>query len=186
MNWLDTETKAILQKANEPKLAPSRAAEFALVLVKKGPDLPRLIRAINRINECNEEKAAELADRPVPVTINLDLSEEDAVYGQFELISCDSIGVFVRSEVLGQNEQGYIHALFGKILQSAEFKPVKVKVVEVPETESGQKFVDQFLGPVFPGRKPVFPLSVEVPFKKARIMIHWATRVGAKVQRDPG
>jgi hypothetical protein len=185
MNWLDTETKAILHKASEPKRAPSRAAEFALVLVKKGLDRPRLIRAISRINECSEETAAELADRPVPVAINCDLSEEDAVYGQFELISCDSIGVLVRSEVLGQNEKDYIHALFGKILQSAEFKPVKVKVVEVPDTEPGQKFVDQFLGPATPGRKPVFPLSVEVPFKKARIMMHWATRVGANVQRDP-
>lgn len=185
MNWLDTETKAILQKASEPKLAPSRAAEFALVLVKKGSDRQRLVRAISRINECSELKAAELADRTVPVTINFDLSEEDAVYGQFELISCDAIGVFVRSEVLGQSEKGYIQALFGKILQSPEFKPVKVKVVEVPETESGQKFVDQFLGMTILRQKPVFPLSVEVPFKKARIMEHWATRVGAQVQRDP-
>ena len=185
MNWLDTETKAILQKANEPKLAPSRAAEFALVMVQKGPDRQRLVRAISRINECSESKAAELAERPAPVTINSDLSEEDALFGQFELISCDSIGVFIRSEVLGQSGKGYIQALFGKILQSAEFKPVKVKVVEVPETESGQKFVDQFLGMTILRQKLVFPLSVEVPFKKARIMMHWATRVGAQVQRDP-
>ncbi len=155
------------------------------MLVKKGPDRTRLIRAISRINECNEEKAAGLADRPVPVTINFDLSEEDAVYGQFELISCDSIGVFVRTEVLGESEKGYIQALFGKILQSTEFKPVKVKVVDVPETEPGQKFVDQFLGMAILRQRPVFPLSVEVPFKKARIMMHWATRVGAQVQRDP-
>ena len=100
-------------------------------------------------------------------------------------VSCDSIGVFVRSEVLGQSEKGYIQALFGIILQSPEFKPVKVKVVEVPETESGQKFVDQFLGMTILRQKLVFPLSVEVPFKKARIMMHWATRVGAQVQRDP-
>ena len=185
MNWLDTETKAILQKADEPKPAPSRAAEFALVLIKKAPDRPRLVRAISRINECSEPKAAALADRPVPVTINIDLSEEDAIYGQFELISCDAIGIFVRSEVLRQSERGYTQALFGRILQSAEFKPVKIKVVEVPETESGQKFVDQFLGPIIPRRKPAYPLSVEVPFKKARIMMHWATRVGAQVQRDP-
>ena len=144
-----------------------------------------MIRAISRINECSESKAAELADRPVPVTINIDLSEEDAVFGQFELISFDAIGVFVRSEVLRQSEMGYSHALFGKTLQSAEFKPVKIRVVEVPETESGQKFVDQFLGPTIPRRKPAYPLSVELPFKKARIIMRWATRVGAQVQRDP-
>jgi hypothetical protein len=185
MNWLDTKTKEILQKEQDPKLAPPKAAEFALVLIRKGTDHQRLVRAICRINECRELEAIKLARLPDPVTINPGLTQEEALFGQFELICCDAIAAFIRSEVLRQNEKSYLEALFQKVLQSPEFKPARIDVFEVPATESGQRFVDQFLGIPLPGQKRrVARFSVWVPFKKARIMMHWATRVGVQLHCD--
>ena len=185
MNWLDTETKAILHKPGEPKLAPPRAAEFALVLLRKGADLARLIRAVHRINNAGPLSAAiTLSYRPTPVVIHPGLSETEALFGQFELICCDAAAVFVRSEVLsGQDQEGYLDSLFRRLLQSPEFRPTKVDVLEIPATESGQSFADQFLGPAATERmKGAGPLSLCVPYKKARIMKHWAARIGARVE----
>ena len=89
MNWLDTETKAILQREPEPPLAPPKSGEFALVLIRSGTDHQRLVRAIRRINDCGEGRAVELARAAPPVTINAGLSQEEALFGQFELICCD-------------------------------------------------------------------------------------------------
>jgi hypothetical protein len=182
MNWLDTQTKEILQRVPGQKLAPAKVPEFALVMLKKGRDEERLVRAICRINECSESDAREFARKPTPVTINPDLSEEDALFGQFELVCCDAVSVFVRSEVLEQGDKRYLQSLFEQVLHSSEFAPAKVEVLDVPATESGQKFVDQFLGvlPQSQGFQST-KLSASVPFKKARIMKHWATRVGARV-----
>jgi hypothetical protein len=46
MNWLDPQTKEILQKVPDEKLAPPKAAEFALVLLRKGPDHQKLIKRL--------------------------------------------------------------------------------------------------------------------------------------------
>jgi hypothetical protein len=186
MNWLDTETKAILQKEHEPKQAPPKAAEFGLVLIRKGSDEERLIRAICRINDCPESEGIAVARKPTPVIINLGLTEAEALLGQFELICCDSVAAFVRSEVLsGRDQKGYLAALFQRVLQSPEFRPTRIDVLEVPATEAGEKFMDQFLGNPVPGEKrPVDEFSLWVPYKKARLMKHWATRVGAQVQCD--
>jgi len=187
MNWLDTETKAILQKKPEEKLAPPKVGEFALVLLRKGTDHRRLVHAICRINNCAETKAEHLADLPAPVTINRGLTEGEALFGQFELICCDAISIFFRSEVLvllGQDE-GHRHALYQKFLASPEFQQTKVDVLEIPITEAGEKFAEQFLGFPFPGPKKDSDFSVFVPFKKARIMKHWADRIGARVRCNP-
>jgi hypothetical protein len=183
MNWLDTETKAILQKDHEVRLAPPKAAEFALVLIRKGTDHERLVRAIRRINECPEVEAIALARSPVPITINSGLTEAEALFGQFELICCDAVAVFIRSEVMEQSEPAYIQSLFQQVLQSPEFKATRVEILEIPENDSGERFADQFLGASRhqqderSGR-----VTVLTPFKKARIMRHWARRVGARIE----
>jgi len=182
MNWLDTQTKEILQKVVEPKLAPPRAAEFTLVLVRQGADHARLIRAIRRINDCEETEAVELLAQRMPVRVNSDLSEGDALWGQFELICCDAVGIFIRSEVLDQMDLAEFQSLVQKTSQSTEFQPAAVTIAEIPRNEPGLSFVDQFLGSYEPSRDAALPLMVVVPFKKARIMQHWATRVGAKLR----
>jgi len=186
MNWLDTETKAILQQEYDPKLAPPKVGEFALVLLQKGADLDRLIRAVSRINECSKEAAVGVTSLPLPITINSGLAEAEALYGQFELICCDAVAAFIRSEVWqDQSNSEYMKALLRKVLRSPEFRSINLEVLEVPATESGQKFVDQFLGHSQWSRNGEgLPLSVRVPFKKARIMDHWAARIGAQVKCD--
>jgi len=179
MNWIDTQTKELLQKVPDDPLAPSKNAEFALVLIRKGQDRQRLINAIIQINKCSESDAAILASRRTPVTINPDLTEGDALLGQFELICCDAISIFLRSEVIDQNDRSYLWPLFKKVMESREFKPATVSITEVPKTESGEKFMDQFLG----GSRAT-PVTLTIPFKKARIMEHWATRIGAQLKFD--
>jgi hypothetical protein len=182
MNWLDTETKAILQRVDDPKVSPSKVAEFALVLGYKGSDWQRLVRAVCRVNDCSHAQAAELVLRPPPVTINLDLTEEEATFGQFELICCDAISAVIRSEVAGQADIDYLRDLLRRISHSPEFEPATVRIEDVPLNEAGQRFVDQFLGmKVQTLRESGFPRTFTMPMKKARIMKHWATRVGAQV-----
>ena len=186
MNWLDTETKSILQKAHEPKSAPPKAAEFALVLLRKGTDRQRLVRAICRINECSEADVSALSRLPVPLPISFDLDETEAVYGQFELICCDAVGAFFRSEVLLEQTGAYLQSLYRQVLKSPEFKPTRIDVLDVPTTDSGEKFVDQFLGVRLSGQKRrVSRFSVWVPYKKVRIMMHWAARVGVQAEWNP-
>jgi hypothetical protein len=182
VNWLDTQTKEILQKAGDDKIAPSKAAEFALVLLRKGPDDQRLIEVIAEINNCNEAAAAVLAKRDTPITVNPDLTEEAALWGQFELVCCDAVSVFLRSEIIGQNDQSYLRPLFKKISGSSEFRPTTVNILQVPATESGDKFLTQFVR--IPTVKHTFPIKLKVPFKKARIMEHWANRIGAQVRLE--
>jgi hypothetical protein len=181
MNWLDTQTKAILQRVQDDKLAPAKTAEFALVLLRKGSDQQRLVDAIVEINKCSEADAGVLASRTTPVTINTGLREEDALWGQFELVCCDAVGIFLRSEVLEQNDGSYLRPLFKKVSESSEFRPATVSILRVPTTESGEKFLEQFVGPA--ALKRVFPITLTMPFKKARIMEHWASRVGAEMKK---
>jgi hypothetical protein len=183
MNWLDTETKAILQKEHEPTPTLCKAAEFALVLIRNGAIDGRLVRAIRRINECGESEAIELSRQPTPFTINPGLTEAEALFGQFvgqfELICCNAVAAFIRSKViLEQDDYIYLRSLFQKVAQSPEFRPTRIDILEVPATEAGERFVDQFLGSAV--RDESF--SGVVPYKKARIMKHWAARVGAEVR----
>jgi hypothetical protein len=182
MNWLDTQTKELLQKVSDEKLAPSKTAEFALVLLRKGPDRQRLVDAIIEISKCSEADAAVLASRSTPVTIHPDLTEEEALWGQFELICCDAVSIYLRSEVVEQNDRSYLWPLFQKVSESAEFRPATVSLTHVPPTESGEKFLEQFAGSS--GLKRAFPMRFTVPFKKARIMEHWASRVGAQMKME--
>ena len=190
MNWIDTETKAILQRQNEPPLAPSKVAEFALVLGPKGVDRDRLIRAVRRINDCSRSAAIALVGQPSPVTINLDLTEEEATLGQFELVCCEAISAVIRSEVAGEADREYLAELLEQISHSPEFQSTTIRIDDVPMTETGRKFVDQFLGMDLERLKELgFPRRFVMPAKKARIMKHWAERVGAQVRdntAEPG
>jgi len=180
MNWLDTQTKELLQKARNEKPAPSKTAEFALVLLRKGLDHQRLVDSLREIRKCSDSEAVRLAARPAPFTIHPDLTEEEALWGQFELICCDAVSIYLRSEVIEQNDSSYLLPLFKKILESSEFKPATVTITQVPATESGEKFLEQFAGDS--ALKRPFPVTFTVAFKKARIMEHWASRVGAQLK----
>jgi hypothetical protein len=182
MNWLDTETKALLQRDDQPTLVPAKVSEFALVLGSSGVDKKRLIRAVCRINECDHSTALDLLRQPPPVVINSDLTEEDATLGQFELVCCAAVSAVVRSEVAVEGDREYLSHLLASVSCSSEFRPITIRVDDVPMTEAGQNFADQFLGmDVGRLRELGFPRRFTMPAKKARIMKHWAARIGAKV-----
>lgn len=185
MNWLDTKTQELLQAEPPQKLAPRRVAEYGVVLLKKGTDQHRLIRAVRRINDCSDSRAEALLGKPLPITINPDLQYGDAQLAQFELICCDAVGAILSSEVLDCGARDYLMSLFKRVAQSSEFSSCEVTIMEVPCSKDGLKFADQFLGVDAPSLQLLdFPVRMEVSLKKARIMKHWAERIGAGLECD--
>lgn len=181
MNWLDTQTQELLQAPPPGKTAPSKVAEYGLVLLRKGSDQHRLARAVSRINDCTDSEAEALLRRSLPVTINPDLEFGDAQLGQFELICCDAAAAILSSEVLEHGGRSYLRSLFERVSASPEFEPCTVTIVDIPQSNDGQKFADQFIG--FDSER-LKGAQLDVPFKKARIMKHWADRIGARVDLD--
>ena len=117
----------------------------------------------------------------MPVTSGLSLG--DAMLGQFELVCCDSVSVFLRDEIVSSAEQEYLTQLYQQFPESPEFQSVTVTVVSLPDTVSGKHFADQFLGEadviVHGSRGP--SRCENMMRKKARIMTHWAQKIGAEI-----
>jgi hypothetical protein len=157
-------------------------AEFALILLRKGPDHQRLVDAIIEINKARKANAAALASRATPVTIKSGLTEAEALWAQFELICCDAVSIYVRTEVIEQNDKAYLAGLFKEVSESPEFRPANVTIIQIPATESGEKFLERFVGTS--GLIRSFPMTLTVPFKKARIMEDWAARIGAEIKLE--
>jgi hypothetical protein len=131
--WLDTETKALLQRVPPEKCAPPDTCTFTLVLLRRGWDRVRMARYLTRIPGLSKERAATLALRPgVPVASSLSLA--DALLGQFELICCDSSSIFLRDEVVSSAAREYLSQLYSQFQQSREFEKVIVTVSCVPRT----------------------------------------------------
>ena len=178
-SWLDTETKALLQKSPPKKLAPPDTAAFSLVLLSiYRHDIEREIRAIQRILQTsNNVEARHLLGQPLPVRITEGLTHGDALLGQFELISCDSVSVFIEDDVVKSASQDYLDNLYQQLLSSDEFQEVLVQIDSLPANDQGNKFVDQFIG----DSVQKFPSDLTTLRKKARIMQHWAAKIGGAV-----
>lgn len=181
MSWLDPQTQELLESSPPERPAPAKTSEFGLVLLRKPAEQRRLERAIVRVNDCDAAAAAELAARPVPLFVNLDLSYGDALLGQFELICCDAPAAILPSEVLERAAARYLADLFAQVAASEEFRPTSVTIHALPENEEGARFVDQFLG--LEGLALLaLPLELTAPLKKGRIMAHWAEKIGGHVE----
>ena len=176
--WLDTETKALLRKSPPNKLAPPNTKGFTLVLLsiyRHQPD--RLIRAIQRIRPDSREEAHARLNQKMPMSLKHGLTESDALLGQFELICCDAISVFIPDDVITFGTSEYLIDLYNNLLHSEEFSDTDVIVASIPDSESGTEFIDQFFGSFDKS-----PTTVTVPYKKARIMTHWGSKIGADIQ----
>ena len=79
-------------------------------------------------------------------------------------------------EVVRHAESDYLKGLYRRLIQSDEFAGTIVKINSIPKSAKGEEFVDQFLGSV-----NSLPVNANFHFKKARIMIHWANKIGADV-----
>jgi hypothetical protein len=163
------------------------ASGYTLVLFERGPHRDRLRRAIDRICREPERAIDPLLDGPCPAVVRRGLSLDEAIAGQFELISCDSVSVFVRDGVAAHGSRQYLGELYRRLRLSPEFRPVIVAISFIPDSDGGRRFCDQFLAasdahPVCFGR----PIAIRdlVFQKKARNMAHWAKEIGVSMIID--
>jgi hypothetical protein len=177
--WLDTQTKAILQGKDPPRIAPPLEAGFSLILLERGQNSELFQRAISRILEPEKNKTMhDISNKPCPIAIQSLISYENASLGQFELICADSISVILRDDVAMDGESDYLESLYQSLRRSQEFQIVLASLLTVPVGDRGQNFCDQFLGCT----KVLPPITISTTFKKARIMQHWAGQIGAEFE----
>ena len=66
-------------------------------------------------------------------------------------------------------------------MRSLEFEPVTVRLIAIPSNAPGRRFSRQFLGVAI---GVATPSEIEVHRKKARLMMHWATKCGADLEAE--
>ena len=177
-SWLDTETKAFLEKSPPNKLAPPDTVAFTLLLLSIWRrDERRLTRACERIQLESGESARLRLQDDLPLSIKNGLTHADALLGQFELISCDAISIFLTDEVVNGASQKYLHDLYQSLRRSDEFAKTSVRIENLPNSDPGEEFIDQFLAT----QDCVLPTTITTLRKKARIMCHWGNKIGGHV-----
>lgn len=180
--WLDTETKAILQPAPPAKLAPPDTVGFSIVLLSRTNDQARLRYALMKAGCSEAVSNVALAGR-CPHVVATGLALDDARLALLELACCDSVAVFIRDEVVAANDQAYLSGLYSELSTSEEFERVGIEIRSVPCGEQGRGYLQQFLGMDARSLERVgFPLHRTVMRNKARIMCHWGRQIGADVR----
>jgi len=179
-SWLDTETKAALQKLPPEKLAPATTDTFAVVVLSLGSphDRVRHVRAFDRVLRTSLEDAERQITRTPPFVIKRELTLSDAMLAQFELVCSDIVSIFLSDDVVANAEPDYLASLYRSVAHAAEFQALSVRVHSIPNDEDGLAFAEQFIGPSL----PLLPFEMIAMRKKARIMTHWANKIGAKVE----
>jgi hypothetical protein len=166
MDWLDTETKALLQRSPPEKLAPPDMATFALVLlacdVQQG------------VAEAWESEADRVRSGRLPVCVKKGLTYSDGQIAHFELLCRDAASVIIADDVVAEAPADYLAGLYEELRRIDEFELVTVLIYSLPDGPIGQEFFDRFLR----GRKPALAFPLKLMRKKARIMQHWAARIG--------
>ncbi|MHB1035475.1 MAG: hypothetical protein ACYC35_12135 [Pirellulales bacterium] len=143
-------------------------------------DRPWQARAFHRVLQTSLAEAQLQTFRNGPFVLRDKLTLTDAMFGQFELISADIVSVFIADEVMANAKPAYLAALFRDLRASDEFALVAISVVTIPHGEAGAAFFEQFLGAC----RPALPHRVETTRKKARIMTHWAAKLGGAVSQE--
>ncbi len=181
-DWLDTETKAYLQQSPPSKLAPSTIGSFSLVVLRRDPlpDRRRQAQAFERVLEGPSKDGALFTTARVPFVLKRGLILSDAMLGQFELICCDIVSVFLADEVALSADPKYLADLYRDLLASDEFAMVTVSVTALPPGNSGLEFVRRFIA----DSPPPLPHRMRATRKKTRIMRHWARKLGGTVSEE--
>jgi hypothetical protein len=182
--WLDTQTKAILQPTPPEKRTALETSGFTLILLEKGFWHDRLARALERIGREPERPMTWLLDTACPAVVRYGLTLDDAIVGQFELICCDCISVFLRDEVVVQGDSDYLRVLYCQLRDSLEFQAVFIRIMFIPHTDVGRLFCDQFLSSAEDKKIRYgsdIMMRARVFRKKARMMAHWAIEIGVRL-----
>jgi len=177
--WLDPETKALLDKSPPTKLAPATTEGSPLILLARPEEVTKpLVRAVARVCQSSPEEAKRLLGLELPLGIRSELAYPDAMLGQFELVSADAIAVFIADRVAWGADRDYLDHLFAQLRDSPEFELVETRIELVPETSKGRKFSDQFFGDDQRWRTE----PIRVSRKKARMIEHWTAKIGGKAR----
>jgi hypothetical protein len=184
-DWLDTETKAILQGVPPEKLAPPGIAGFTLVLLSKSSNHKRLRQGLAKTGCLDSDASTAILAGTCPQIVATGLTLENALLGQFELACCDSASVFLRDEVVAEDDRDYLAQTYADLLTSQEFQPVRIEIRSVPDDERGRRFLDQFVGTDEASLQPIgLPLCHTAMKKKARFVCHWGGKIGADVRME--
>ena len=175
-DWLDTETRAILCQ-RPPAVHTAIGTEgYSLLLLKAGADENRAIQAVSEIQRHGAMNATG-----VSIVVAQQLTLDDAMAGQFALSCCDCVSAFVADEVVCSSNAEYLHELSDAVMQSPEFEPVTVRLISIPPNEMGRRFAWQFLGVAVGIARPC---EIQVHWKKARLMMHWARACNVHLEVD--
>ncbi len=154
MDWLDTETKALLQRSPPEKLAPPDTASFSLVLlacdVQQG------------VAEAWESEADRVRSDRLPVCVKKGLTYSDGQIADFELLCRDAASVIIADEVVAEAPADYLADLYEKLRKIDEFELVTVLIYSLPDSSTGQGFCNRFLR----GRKPAPALPIKLMRRK--------------------
>ncbi len=168
-----------LPATGAPGLLTARGDTFSIIALSCDPaaEHSRHVRAFNRVLQTTFIDAEFQTTRDYPFVLKRELALADALLAQFELICCDIVSVFIKDTVMSNADPAYLVELYQTLTRSSEFEPVSLIVRSVPQAETGDAFVRQFLSDdPFRG-----PQSIVATHKKARIMRHWANKIGAVV-----
>jgi hypothetical protein len=179
-SWLDPETKAALQKLPPEKLAPTTTDTFAVVVLSRGSpkDRVRHVRAFDKVLRMSLQDAERQTALMPPFVVKRELTLGDAMLAQFELVCADIISIFLSDDVVANAEPDYLASLYRGVANADEFQTVSIRVESIPDNDDGHAFAEQFIGPTM----PELPIEIIAMRKKARIMTHWANKIGAIVQ----
>lgn len=177
-DWLDTETRAILCKSPPSIQTAINIKGYSLLLVKAGRDENRVIQAVSEIQRYGAKNSTNIS-----IVIAQHLTLDDAMAGQFALSCCDCVSAYVTDGVVYDANAGYLHRLSEAVMHSPEFAPITVRLISIPPNDLGRRFSWQFLG-IAVGIAT--PSEIEIHRKKARLMMHWATKCDVHLEVETG
>jgi len=147
VEWLDTQTKALLQRAAPEKMSPPDTATFSLVLLAiERQKHNRVVQTLCQIFGVSLGTAHHILDilaNEQPKVLKHGLSYPDALMGQFDLVCCDCISVFLADEVVEQAPKNYLSDLYSQLRQSSEFEIIHVRIESIPKNQQGEAFLSK-------------------------------------------
>ena len=108
MDWLDTETKALLQHSPPKNLRLPIRRPSRHLAGNRGARSQRPCEGGATGSKALEDEAGRLLSGRLPVCVKKGLSYTDGQIGQFELICCDAVSVIIADEVLANAPPDYL------------------------------------------------------------------------------
>jgi len=182
MDWLQTQTKALMDHLGPERFAPPGTDPFGLVLLSMPAHaIHRVAAAVQAMRSTSPDAGgAPLVDHPLPLVVRHGLTLHDALLGQFELTVCDAVSVFLSDDVLATAPPDYLASLYADLLKSPEFQNVPFRIKSLPSDGRSREYLEYFLGRPFT-LMPLMPLDLTVMRKKAKVMAYHASQIGAWV-----